>query len=189
MIDDIINALEHEVELAKDIGDVHSMMINIGVIKPALDLIKNQKAEIRELKREIVDGKRDIEKIAMKYFAREEELERQKLEIDILIRKKDNLRDEIAEKDAEIERLHNILNDSLEIRKGEISVAKDAGCGIKVEVKFDKDCKYSPVSTDEIVGHSYSVKSTVSRDRFYHYMAEMMKGYSDKELTEKNDKG
>lgn len=177
MIDDIIREAE---EQGREAGYAVGKLLRI---------ISQQNAEIRELKREVIDKQREIEKIALKYFEREEEIERQKLEIDILIRKKDNLRDEIAEKDAEIERLHNILNDSLEIRKGEVAVAKDAVCGIKVEVKFDKDCKYSPVSIDEIVGHSYSVKSTVSRDRFYHYMAEMMKGYSDKELTEKNDKG
>lgn len=67
----------------------------------------DDKAEIRELKRELIDRQREIGKIAMKYFAREEEIERQKLEIDILIRKKEALRDEIAEKDAEIERLKN----------------------------------------------------------------------------------
>ena len=47
----IIRGLEHIVEIAKDIGDVHSMMINIGSIISALDLINRQKEEIERLKK------------------------------------------------------------------------------------------------------------------------------------------
>ena len=46
---EIIKALEHEIHIANDIGDVHSMMIRIGLIKDALDLINRQQAEIERL--------------------------------------------------------------------------------------------------------------------------------------------
>ena len=79
----IIRGLEHIVEIAKDIGDVHSMMINIGSIISALDLINRQKAEI----------------------------EKKDTEIEILIRKKEALRDEISELTAEVERLSNFVSE------------------------------------------------------------------------------
>ena len=47
---EIMKALEHEIHLANDIGDVHSMMIRIGLIKDALDLLKRKDAEIERLK-------------------------------------------------------------------------------------------------------------------------------------------
>ena len=45
----VIPRLIHEVELAEEFGDVHSMMIQIGLIKDTLDLVKRQKAEIGRL--------------------------------------------------------------------------------------------------------------------------------------------
>ena len=95
MIDDIIQEATEAEEQGRDAG---------YAVGELLRIINQQKAKIRELKRELIDKQREIGKIAMKYFAREEEIERQKLEIDILIRKKEALRDDIAEKDAEIER-------------------------------------------------------------------------------------
>lgn len=77
-----------------------------------LRIINQQKAEIRDLKRKLIDEQKSVEKIAMKYFKQAEELERLKLEIEILIRKKEALRDEIAEKDAEIERLKAEVRDT-----------------------------------------------------------------------------
>ena len=48
----IVKALEREAEIAKDIGDVHSMMINIGIIISALDLINRKNAEIERLQKD-----------------------------------------------------------------------------------------------------------------------------------------
>ena len=95
MIDDIVKEATEAEEQGRDAG---------YAVGELLRIINQQKAEIRELKRKLIDEQKEIGKIAMKYFAREEEIERQKLEIEILIRKKEALRDEIAEKDAEIDR-------------------------------------------------------------------------------------
>ena len=51
----VIPRLIHEVELAEEFGDVHSMMIQIGLIKDTLDLVKRQKAEIERLRHILVN--------------------------------------------------------------------------------------------------------------------------------------
>ena len=50
---EITKALEDEMHIANDIGDVHSMMIQIRIIKDAIDLINRQKEEIGWLKKVI----------------------------------------------------------------------------------------------------------------------------------------
>ena len=175
MIDDIIQEATEAEEQGRDAG---------YAVGELLRIISQQKAEIRELKREIVDGKRDIEKISLKYFEREEELERQKLEIDILIRKKDNLRDEIAEKDAEIERL------KAEIRNTD-------------NILYSLDRPLEEIKHEAYREFAERVKQ-ISKEITVHYVADTtiqehrtgvgMYDIEDldnllKELTEKNDKG
>ncbi len=171
MIDDIIQEATEAEEQGRDAG---------YAVGELLRIINQQKAEIRELKRKLIDEQKSVEKIAVKYFAREEEIERLKLEIEILIRKKEALQDEIAEKDAEIERVYaeglqpnKIFLDF--VKKCEHEAYREFALKIKMllETKAvlyslgDRDCEFA-------INQATALKAV---DTIY------------KELTEKNDKG
>lgn len=109
------------------------------------------KAKIRELKRELIDKQREIGKIAMKHFKQAEELERQKLEIDILIRKKEALRDEIAEKDAEIEKLREQINKGDKIYEEAMLNAEAEKNNLKQVIETFKNNKIIIQLDDEVL--------------------------------------
>ena len=72
MTDALIKALEKEIHIANDIGDVHSMMIRIGLIKDALDLINRLQAD----KEALINGQETLQKHIADQKAEIERLER-----------------------------------------------------------------------------------------------------------------
>lgn len=197
MIDDIIQEATEAEEQGREAGYAVGKLLRI---------ISQQNAEIRELKRkEMVDGKSDVEKIALKYFSREEELERQKLEIDILIRKKDTLRDEIAEKDAEIERLQKIIVgfmdevgtwsnkydvDVSNIHRLPLLAKEDFNIRNKIKSEAYREFAERLKQTSKEVTVPYVADTSIHEHKtgMFWYTADDLDNLL-KELTEKNDKG
>ena len=175
MIDDIIQEATEAEEQGRDAG---------YAVGELLRIINQQKAKIRELKRELIDKQREIGKIAMKYFAREEEIERQKLEIDILIRKKETLRDEIAEKDAEIERLRKENERFADIGKMYSEIRAEA----KSEAYKEFAERVKQISKEVTVPYVADTSIQEHKTGMFWYTADDLDNLL-KELTEKNDKG
>lgn len=100
-----------------------------------------------------------------------EVLERQNSEIDILIRKKETLRDELAEKDAEIERLMPF------------------GCQVEVSKKIEKEIKSEAYRefADKLID-DINKDISLYGNCTVHNMALKINN-TLKELTKKNDKG
>ena len=82
--EEIIDALEKEIQIANDIGDVHSMMINIGLIEDALDLINRQKAEIEKLTTELVGMRGAANSYKMHYDNAQAEIKELKMVIEAI---------------------------------------------------------------------------------------------------------
>ena len=125
---EIIKALENEIHLANDISGVHSMMIQIVLIKDALDLINRKNAEIKRLKVTIEDDRaRHNSKLSDRRYAcgvlwdslEKETEENRKLQAELdqlakensdLIIEKDLLFDVAERRQNEIEELNIKLN-------------------------------------------------------------------------------
>lgn len=122
----IVNRWKSEISIAECFKSDYCDGIKVDVIKQTVDLINRQKAEIAVLSVENSNSKicvedlnaelenKNVELVGMRgacesykmhYDNARAEIENKNVEIDILIRKKKTLRDEISELTAEVERL------------------------------------------------------------------------------------
>lgn len=91
--------MTHDEEIIQEATEIYEKNQNAGaLVGDLLRIIKSQSAEIERLKKNLEEAHIDIRE----HMA---EIEKKDTEIDILIRKKHSLRDEISELTAEVERL------------------------------------------------------------------------------------
>ena len=107
-------------------------------------------------------------------------IKNQKVEIDILIRKKKTLRDEIAEQQAEIERLQKQLKEGIDLSDDVFKI-------VKSEAYREFADKVKKISKEVTVPYIADTTIQEHKTGMFWYTAE---GFDNllKELTEKNDK-
>ena len=179
---EIIKALENEIHLANDIGDVHSMMIQIGLIKDALDLLKRKDAEIKEL--EAVTGLMKNREYYNKFV---KEVFQKETGNELLFPDFDEIYKRYFEQQAEIERLQKLQKPTgaggFRIENGKVIYYSDMLNGYRHEFK----------DLDEIVKelnlYMHTDYKNIELITHYKNKAETAKAEAIKELAERLKEG
>ena len=122
-----------------------------------------------------------------------EVIESQKAEIDILIRKKETLRDEIAEKDAEIEKLREQIKKGDKIYEEAMLNAEAENNNLKQVIETLVKKEINTIKSEAYREFADSLTKKVEF-LFDYYPDDLVRVYGAidntlEELTEKNDKG
>ena len=196
MIDDIIQEATEAEEQGRDAG---------YAVGELLRIISQQNAEMRELKRKVIDKQKDIEKIAMKAIESRKELELKTMDVESLTNERNALQEMVADQKAEIDRLRYILvnfmgeifdwgnkngvDTGIFAQTAILGKEKDGAVKqIKSEAYREFADKVEKISKEVTVPYIADTSIQEHKTGMFYYGKEDFDNLL-KELTEKNDKG